>query len=846
MKTQITPYSIPANRLYRWLAGVGAWAWAWAVAGLAGTYELEAGFAPRFEITGTINALAVQPDNRTVVGGAFTTINGVPRNGLARLNADGTLDSSFDPITNAFVLDLSPAAIVIQPDGKFLVGGRINIYVAGGMRSSLIRIEANGSLDPSFNAGNWSDGGLDGDVKAMARDGAGRWLVGGAFSFGGKHNHVARLGPDGAVDPTFAADVDGTVLALAMAPNGQVVIGGEFGQVNGVRQPGFARLNADGTRDSTFAVGSGANGAVRSLAVLTGGKILLGGSFTSIQDVGQDHVARLGADGRLDRTFKGNNQFWDVAAVLPETDGGVLAGGWRPGMIFGGSPTDHDAQLTSQSADGTVRYGRLFDGKPTDVLALARRPDGKVVCGGSFRSESRVGGTQFYHGLCLLGDSLVAAPFRAVVGRASTVAALFERADGKLMAAGSFNLVNGVDQCFVARLNLDGTTDASYRSPFRVSEPFYYWSAGLQADGRLIFGNTRTLADGSIDNTFTNLPYVTATAMAIQADGKILIAAQPTAALRGLLRVTADGKPDPTFNVGQGLSNALGPDGRLGMIHALELQPDGRILAGGSFGTFAGQPRSCLVRLNPDGSLDGSFVPPRLESFGCGSPPVVRALALEPDGKVIVGGYFSKVAGLDRSALIRLGVDGSLDADYSTALGNQGGTVCRLVRQPDGRMLVGGSFQVSAPGGSYYNSFVRLNPDGSRDAGFAPSFGSQGAIDPGVLDVGAGIYGILPLRSGSLVIAGAFAAVDGIPRQSMARFVPGLEPPRLLVRKSSASQVTLSWTNSPPSFRLESSPDLGSAAAWTPVTNTPASQGGWLSVTRPGTDARTFFRLRRQ
>ena len=143
------------------------------------------GFDPN--ANGLVRVVVVQPDGKTLIGGDFTTVLGVARSRIARLNADGTLDTAFNPNSNAFVL-----SIAVQADGKILVSGGFNT-IGGQPRTIIARLDAVTGLADSFNPN------LDNNVSAIAVQADGKILAGGLFtSIGGQpRNHIARLETDG-------------------------------------------------------------------------------------------------------------------------------------------------------------------------------------------------------------------------------------------------------------------------------------------------------------------------------------------------------------------------------------------------------------------------------------------------------------------------------------------------------------------------------------------------------------------------------------------------------------------------------------------------------------------------
>ena len=217
------------------------------------------GFTNTFVVNG-VSALAMQVDSKLVVGGTFSQYNGstVP-GGLIRLNANGSLDASFNAGgTGMTGIGVAPYDLKVQPDGKILVGGNFSNYNGSTTPYNLLRITQDGLLDATFNGGNL---GFDsGVVFDMALQPDGKLLVGGNFtSYNGTTApyFLVRLNANGSRDVTFNGNNRGfsaihSVNALLLQPDGKVVVGGEFGSYNGVLTPlGFVRLNADGSLNDT-------------------------------------------------------------------------------------------------------------------------------------------------------------------------------------------------------------------------------------------------------------------------------------------------------------------------------------------------------------------------------------------------------------------------------------------------------------------------------------------------------------------------------------------------------------------------------------------------------------------
>lgn len=185
---------------------------------------------------------------------------------LNAMAAPGGLDAAFNPGTGA---DGNVQVIAIQPDGKLLLGGAFSIF-NGTARSRVTRLNPDGSVDTSFIP----PGNIDGTVYGMALQPDGKVVIGGNFyGLSGSNNRsIARLNPDGSSDTSgnWASNgvkTDGAVNVVYLQPDGKILIGGTFGQVNGVLRNRLARLNSDGTLDSSFNPAGGPGGAVAAIAV---------------------------------------------------------------------------------------------------------------------------------------------------------------------------------------------------------------------------------------------------------------------------------------------------------------------------------------------------------------------------------------------------------------------------------------------------------------------------------------------------------------------------------------------------------------------------------------------------
>lgn len=352
----------------------------------------------------------------------------------------------------------------------------------------------------------------------------------------------------------------------------KIVVGGAFTSYNGTAQNYITRLNSDGTRDTSFTIGTGFSAELFATAVQSNGQILAGGSFTTYNSIPSNRIARLYSNGDWD---------YDLNTIGASTNA---------------------------------------------VRSIEIQSDGKMVIGGSFTnfngfSANRIvrigsgGGT----------DSNIA--FTIGTGFDNTVYKLAIQSDGKIVVGGAFTSYNGTSQYRITRLNSNGTRDTGF-----ISSGFDEISGGTQV------------------NT-----------IAIQSDGKILVGGsfesydEPSAAIYAayIARLYSDGTFDGGFLVSFDYP-----------VNAIAIQSNGKIIVGGDFTRHnGGTARNRIVRLNSNGTLDAGF------TIGTGFNGTVNALTIQPDGKIVVGGTFTSYNGTTQNCITRLNSNGTLDTGFTIGTG---------------------------------------------------------------------------------------------------------------------------------------------------------------------------------
>ena len=359
--------------------------------------SLDGSFTP--VMNGDVLALALQPNGQILAGGNFTFVNGTPDNGIARLNTDGSLDSAgflnnglYSGATGGAV-----QAVVCQTDGRAIIGGAFN-NVDGTARNRIARLMTDGSLDTSFN----SPGGASAPVYALAEtfvNGAREIYVGGAFNTisGGASPNLARLNGGstnsvgGSLDTSFAtgSGPNGAVYAIAVYPAnspfaGKLLVGGAFASINGFALGHVARMNGDGSVDTNFDLNLGANDTVRAIAIQSDGGILIGGDFTNVNGTALNRIARLNSDGSLDANFKTNvgvGANGTVQAIAVQADNRIVLVGQFT-QANGVIRFRITRLLPNGAVDPTINFG---DGANGAIDALLIQPAYQMlVIGGGF------------------------------------------------------------------------------------------------------------------------------------------------------------------------------------------------------------------------------------------------------------------------------------------------------------------------------------------------------------------------------------------------------------------------------------------------------------------------------
>jgi uncharacterized delta-60 repeat protein len=390
---------------------------------------------------GLVESVVPLSNGKVLACGNFTSFNGTDRQYVVQLNADGSVDQSFRAAPGYWVRDLA-----VQADGKIVIAGFFN-NVEGQDRHRIARLNPDGSLDTQFQVGT------------------------------GAQDKITQV----AADP-----LEPNIFQLAIQPDGKILMVGNFATYNGVPRSGIARLNTDGSLDTTFNPGAGFNSWGRSIHVLSDGRIIATGWFTSYDNHPFNRMVVLSSTGVPDLSF--NPYFGDSTSIYdmqPLSDGKMI--------VVGHSVNTEGLfrrEVARLNPDGS--YDESFVGTTNEKTESVRiQPDGKIIMAGYF---SQADGVQ-RNGIARFNpDGTLDPNFSATFDNYIWTVA-FDR-DGKLLACGGFNTVDGLPRSGIVRLNTGVSTSPNNSPTVAISSPAN--NTTLTAPANLTISANASDSDGQI------------------------------------------------------------------------------------------------------------------------------------------------------------------------------------------------------------------------------------------------------------------------------------------------------------------------------------------------------------
>lgn len=674
----------------------------------------------------------------------------------------GQIDTGFS--SRVFHDDLPLNRMTLQPDGKLQVVSNLDIIGGTVQPNKIFRLNQDGTLDPSFRF-NWPS--LSVTDLTVTPEGK-IYIIGGFTRIGTTTiNNVARLNPDGTLDQTFLsgfASFD-SLRAFTLQADGKLIVVGNFSSVGGVARKNIVRLNSDGSVDQTFHPGTGPNQILTSVGIQPDGKIVTGGDFSSFQGTAVSKIARLNPDGTLDQSYQvgsGPNNTSGLKYAF-QSDGKIVVTG-----LFSTFNGLNRSGIVRLNQGGSLDTGFAIPFTTATSVSQSRiLPDGKIFLVGGFTSA--FGQSALYY-LRLNPDGTRDTSF-TVRGANDQCLALEVDSQGNYLIGGLFKTVGGIQRRKLARIGNSGTLEAAYNPNLRTAGTSIRTVAVQTNDKVLIAGNFTTIgetsrrglarlnSDGTLDTLFNpgTGPDTTINAIAVQADGKYLVGGGFNSfsgySRSKFIRLNSNGSVDFSFSTGTGFA-ATGLSLPVS-VNSIAIQPDGKIVVVGTFTSYSGNQARGIVRLNSNGSFDSTFQSGT--GFGNGPSFAGQSVVVDSNGSILVGGDFQVYNGTPVKGILRLDSTGMLDTGFQANIGtgSDNSLVMSLALDDQGRILVAGPFQTFNQ--QPRKGVVRLNPDGTLDAGF-----NHGTIFPLV------VFQVLPLANQKIAIYGEFIQVGTSPRNRIA------------------------------------------------------------------------------
>ncbi len=637
--------------------------------------DLRSGALPNAATTTAIEAPG--GTGKYYIGGTFATIAGTAASRIARLNADGSVDTSFVYGTG-FNFDVERIRAAGDGTNDIYVSGSFTTY-KGAPAVRIIRLHDDGTPDAGFVSGT----GFNTVPKFLWPYPDGRLLIAGAGMTTYNASPCAtscRLNSDGSLDATYnsGAGPDSSITAGFMDSNGQIYLGGYFSNYNGTAAANVARINQNGSLDASFNVGTGAAGGTPFMLGQTNdgtGDVLVAGTFTSFNGLASGTFIRLKNDGSRASGWHPDTATLPILAPLASLPmpGGkhFLATGAH---YYNGASANRIARINSDGSIDPTFYTGGGGNLAVNAIAFTNDGSGDLLIAGAFFTY---GGHRAGRFVRIRTDGQLDPGFDTTVTGAGNTLFDVEAAidgSGKYYITGWTTAWGSHFQTYLFRVNRDGTPDTSFVIPGGAGNLIY--TVAPLADGKAFIGGDFTNYDGTGRNRF--------------------------------IRVNVNGSVDATFNVGTAF-NAT--------VRNLFLAADGSgdVIAVGSFATYKGAPQAHLARIGTNGNAVGGF------SSGAGFSVAPVWVAQNTDGKMVGVGNFATYNGTACTRVVGINSDGSVNAAFVTGTGfDVAPTSVDFIPDGSGDVYVGGPF--TTYNGTPVGQVVRLKSDGSLD----PTFNAGG------------------------------------------------------------------------------------------------------------------------
>lgn len=679
--------------------------------GLTKNYGFNYGYGANEEVY----SIKSQSDGKIIIVGNFTAYNGVSCNRIARLNTDGSIDKAFNIGLGANKVVKSAE---IQADGKIVIIGEFSSF-DNNHRSYIARLKSDGSLDNGFNV---SISGLE-EISTIKCLPDGKILIGAHIGRDSENSGytVIKLNANGRIDTdfNFNSEYGGKINTINLYSDGKILVGRNFNDDRSF----FVKHTLSGNIDSDFSTIEIKDSQIQSVVLQGDGSLLVSVQTEENYSV-KCSVKKFMPNGYRDFNFNiliglgspHNQKIGFFAGLISQTDGKLIV--YKEELI--------DYHVKKYCIFGINQEGVLDSSFRFDSLAflqigingfnlMTSNEQGEIILAFKSGQSNELKSNLI---LKISSNGKIVDEFKYGIGSNGSIYSLLEQPDGKILVVGDFTCFNGLSQYLVTRLNVDGSIDKNFnvnRTNISNLAKHLFYPNYLDRDSdyfdRSFPGENDKYYyeryETSMSSTVTGFGESKILCILLQPDGKILLGGD----------FKNFNQSNNNYLVRLNSDGSLDTSFNIGLtlnakVNSIAIQYDGKILVGGDFNVEDGIGKNYLVRINSDGTIDNSF------DCGLGPNEPVRKILVLSNSRILISGDFYRINNIDCGRVAKLDYTGKLDSKFNVGK-NINSSVKDMILQKNGKIIIIGKF-VST---NYYrigrNNIARLNVNGSLDRSFA-------------------------------------------------------------------------------------------------------------------------------
>lgn len=738
-----------------------------------------------------VNDIKYLNNGKIIVAGSFVNKFGTNKRSISLLNSNGTNDNSFIGVganTNGSSVDIR--SIYIQSDGKILIGGRFSFF-SNISAKNIARVNQNGTYDSTFNSGNGFSGGSQSNnylylIKQLSNNKA--ICIGDFTSYNGiSRNSILRLNSNLIANNDYGVSISGVNNVVVSNVRSNDTYNGVTATSSNTILSLISSTNSGITLDT-------ATGSVIVASTVPAGTYTLTYQICAISNPTNCATATVTITVNAQVINANNDDF--TSTPISYVNGGTTSSVTTNDTLNGIAVNNSDITITLVNNGGLA--GATINGSGIITVPVSTSVGSYTLTYQICQNSSPTNCDQASV-IINVNEPVIMTPDLVFGIRANSyVKHALIQSDGKIIIGGAFTTYNNISTYRIARLNTDLTLDQIYNTSGPITQ--MQDDMKIQPDNKIIVvgafsgfnggsngkGLARLNTDGSIDNNFNvggqgvnTLSKDRIRSCAIQTDGKILlgggyIKTYNDEAVTNMIRINADGTLDETF-VFPYTSDQFG-NNLYAPVYQIVVQPDGKILVSGVTNNLPNsQPN--FFRLMPNGSIDSTFTIGNTGAdvfstncTSCLSP--IQSVVLQQDGKILlVGSFNSYNNNTNYKNIVRLLSNGEIDTSFN-GIGSSTDRVIKDISYDSttGKMIIGGEFTTF--NGNSVNKIIRLNQNGSLDTTFNSGTGTAHTNTSSF--VYNNIHVIKKQGDGKVILGGHFTSYNGISALNITRIQPSV------------------------------------------------------------------------